>query len=124
MRNKKYKYIEDLLDDYIMLIDEQIEIPLLIEKAQKKFNQNVNHEIDTVYKPGEAESLFKMFNQIKKHNERGLELVDELAEAENLLKEFLTLINGGKISYEKKDDNDKKMTFLFWLEEGQIKCNR
>ncbi len=125
MKDKKYKYIEDVIDDYIQLLDEQIEIPLLIEKAQKKFSQNLSSEDGNIYTPVQAEYLFKYHSQVKKLEERKNELNQELSEVEGLIKEFLMSLNGGKISYEKKDDNDKsKITFLFWVEDGKVMCNR
>jgi hypothetical protein len=125
MRGKKYKYVEDLLDDYIQLVDEQIEQSLSFEKIQKKISLQVTPGNTIIYKPSEAEHLFKLFNQLAKLQERKLELVEEITETEGQLKEFLTILGGGKISYEKKDDNDKsKQTFLFWLEDGIVKCNR
>ncbi len=125
MKDKKYKYIEDVIDDYIQLLDEQIEIPLLIEKAQKKFSQNLSSEDGNIYTPVQAEYLFKYHSQVKKLEERKNELNQELSEVEGLIREFLMSLNGGKISYEKKDDNDKsKITFLFWVEDGKVMCNR
>lgn len=102
-----------------------MEIPLLIEKAQKKFGQNLSSDENAVYKLSEAEDLFKSFTTLKKLEDRKNEINEEFSEVEELLKEFFTSLNGGKISYEKKDDNDKsKLTFLFWLEDDKIKCNR
>ena len=125
MKEKKHKYVEDLFDEYIQLSDEQIEIPLFIEKAQKKFDQHLSQEKEITYKSSDAEDLFKYHNQIRKYEERRKEVDEELAEVENTLKEFLTPLQGGKISYEKKDDNDKsKITYLFWLEGEKVQCNR
>ncbi len=125
MKDKKYKYLEDAIDDYILLSDEQIEIPVLLEKAQKKFSQNLSSEDGNIYTPAQAEYLFKYHSQVKKLEERKNELSQELSEVEGLIKEFLMSLNGGKISYEKKDDNDKsKITFLFWVEDGKVMCNR
>ncbi len=125
MKDKKYKYLEDLLVEYIQLQDEQIEIPLLIEKAQKKFSQYLSSEPNPDYKQSDAEDLYKVHNVINKHEERKIEIRQELAEVEDLLKVFLTSLNGGKVSYERKDDNDKsKVTFLFWVQDGQVRSNR
>jgi hypothetical protein len=125
MKDKKYKYLEDVIDDYILLSDEQIEIPLLIERAHKKFNQYLSSENDITYTPVQAEYLFKYHSQLKKIEERKKEVGEELSEVEGLLKEFLMALNGGKISYEKKNDNDKsKTTFLFWVEDNKVMCNR
>src|SRR3954451_18921541 len=125
MREKKHKYLEDLLDEYIQLTDEQVEIPILIEKAQKKFDQHLSEDKEATYKSSDAEDLFKHFNQVRKHQERKQELIDEIAEAENSLKEFLLTLQGGKVSYERKDDNDKsKNTFVFSLEGNELKSNR
>jgi len=125
MKEKKHKYLEDLLDEYIQLTDEQIEIPLLIEKAQKKFDQHLSEEKNVTYKSSDADDLFKYHNHVRKYHERKQELTDELAEVENSLKEFLLTLQGGKVSYERKDDNDKsKNTFVFWLEGDKVKSNR
>ena len=126
MKIKKFKHIEDVIDVYIALLDQQIEIPVLIEKANEKYNQHVNGDNNSnVYKPGETEDLFRIFLQVKKYEERKAQLDTEIAEAENTLKDFLTFLKGGKIAYEKKDDNSKsKITFLFWLEDGKVMCNR
>lgn len=125
MKEKKHKYVEDLLDEYLQLSDEQIEIPLLTEKAQKKFDQHLSPQKDITYKQSEAEDLFKFHNQVRKYEERKKEVGDELAEVENALKDFLLALQGGQISYEKKDDNDKsKNTYLFWIEDEKVKCNR
>ncbi len=125
MKAKKNKYAEDLFDEYICLSDEQIEIPLFIEKVQKKFDQHLSQDKNITYKSADAEELFKFHNQIKKYEERRKEVDEELVGAENTLKEFLKSLQGGKISYEKKDDNDKsKITYLFWLEGEKVMCNR
>ncbi|MCW3105611.1 MAG: hypothetical protein JWQ09_117 [Segetibacter sp.] len=125
MKYKKNKHLEDIFDEYIQLQDEQIEIPLLIEKAQKKFNQYISSDQNAIYKQSEADDLYKIYTTLKKHEDRKNEINEELSEVEELLKGFLASLNGGKISYEKKDDTDKsKLTFIFWLEGDQVKCNR
>ncbi len=125
MKAKKFKHIEDVIDVYINLLDEQIEIPILLEKANEKYSQHVTDNNSYVYKPGETEDLFKIFMQIKKHEERKEQLANEIGETEGTLKDFLAFLKGGKIAYEKKDDNSKaKSTFLFWLEDDKVMCNR
>lgn len=125
MKEKKHKYLEDLFDEYIQLTDEQIEIPLLIEKVQKKFYQHLSDEKNITYKFSDAEDLFKFHSQIGKYEDRKKEIDDELVDVENSLKDFLLSLQDGKISYERKDDNDKsKSTYLFWLEGETVKCNR
>lgn len=124
MKGKRYKYIDDLIDDYIRLTDEQIEIPVLLEKAHKKYNQHLAAQSQNIYKAGEADDLFRIFSQIKKHEERRSEITQELTEVENVLKEFLNTLNNGKLAFERKDDDKSKNTYLFWLEDGQVKCNR
>ncbi|MEJ7678282.1 MAG: hypothetical protein WKG06_10560 [Segetibacter sp.] len=59
-----------MFDEYICLSDEQIEIPLFIEKAQKKFDQHLSQDKNIIYKLADAEDLFKFHNQIKKYEER------------------------------------------------------
>jgi hypothetical protein len=57
--------------------------------------------------------------------ERQLEIVTELGDVEFTLREFLSFIEGNQLGYEKKDDVEKqKITYLFWLENGVVKCNR
>ncbi|MEJ7820997.1 MAG: hypothetical protein WKF85_01680 [Chitinophagaceae bacterium] len=124
MKDKKYKNVEDIIENYLILEDEEIEIPLLITKAKEKFESLKLVQGEGILKPSEAEDAFKVFMQLKKHKDRKIELRAELAEAENLLKEFLRFVNENKISYEKKDDNKNKITYLFWLEDGKVKCNR
>ncbi len=125
MKAKKFKHIEDVIDVYITLLDEQIEIPILLEKANEKYSQHVTDNNSYVYKPGETEDLFKILMQIKKHEERKEQLANEIGEIEGTLKDFLAFLKGGKIAYEKKDDNSKaKSTFLFWLEDDKVMCNR
>lgn len=123
MKDKKYKYAEDVIEDYLMLEDEQIEIPLLISKARDKY-ESLKIEQGDALKPREAEDAFKIFTQLKKLEDRKIEVNEELAEVQSLLKEFLEFVNGNKISFEKKDDNKNKITYLFWLEDGNVKCNR
>ncbi len=125
MKEKKYKYVEDVMEDYLQLIDEQIEIPLTIAQAREKQISLMDDVTGNVLKKGDAENVFKGFMQLKKTEERKAEIQMELTELEDLLKEFLHYINGNKLSYERKDELDKqKVTYLFWLEEGVIKCNR
>lgn len=114
-----------MLDEYLLLQDEQIEIPVLIERAQKKFDQHLSPEKDNTYKQVEAENLFKFYTQIRKYEERKKEVDDELIEVENSIKHVLLALQGGKISYDKKDDNNKsKNIYLFWVEGDKVKCNR
>jgi len=123
MKTKRPKHIDDVIDEYVDLLDEQIELPVLIEKANEKYNQHViDHNY--VYKQGETDNLFKIFTQIKKYEERRFHLNNEIAEVENTLKDFLSFLKGGKIAYEKKNDDKSKATFLFWLEDGKVMCNR
>lgn len=105
--------------------DEQIEIPLLIERAQKKFDQHLSPQKDNTYNQLEAEDLFKFYSQVRKYEERKKEVDGELIEVENSIKHFLLALHGGKISYDKKDDNNKsKNIYVFWLEGDKVKCNR
>src|SRR5687768_7634810 len=124
MKTKKLKHADDVIDRYIDLLDEQIEIPVLIQKANEKYNQHISDH-NYVYKPGETDDMFKIFLQIKKLEERKARINSEIAEVESVLKDFLSFLKGGKIAYDKKSDTDKsKTTFLFWLEDGKVMCNR
>ena len=124
MKDKRYKYVEDVIEDYIELTEEQIQIPLLIEKAREKYEALDLKERGSIIPQDDAEDAFKIFMQLKKYEERKEEVTAELAEVEAILKEFISFLKGNKILYEKKDDNKNKLTFLFWVEEDQLKCNR
>ena len=125
MKEKKYKYIEDVIEDYLQLQDEQIEIPLMVAAATEKQVSIMDDVTGNVLRKGDAEDMFKVFTQIKKIEERKVEIAMELEEVESILKAFLLFINGNQLGYERKDEVEKqKITYLFWLEEGVIKCNR
>lgn len=125
LREKRYKYIEDVVEDYIRLQDEKIELPLMIEKLKKKQDILFSEIPDKVIPTDDAEDLFKAFSQIKKSEERLMETNEEITEVEEVLKSFLASIPGHQLAYERKDDLEKmKITHLFWLEEGLIKSNR
>ena len=122
MKEKKHKYLEDLLEDYITLIDEQAEMTSQIEKFQKKFDLHLPGDKNVTYKTADAEDLFKYHSHVKKYQERKKEIADELDELEVLLREFLVALQGGKITFDKKDDSDKsKSTYTFWVEANVLK---
>ena len=125
MKEKRYKYVDDLIEDYLQLTDEKKEIPLIIAAAKEKQLTLLNETNGSVIKKGDAEDLFKIYMQVRKYEERQLELLAELEEVEFTLREFLSFMEGNQLGYEKKDDAGKqKVTFLFWLEDGAIKSNR
>jgi hypothetical protein len=125
MKEKRYKYAEDVVEDYLRLTDEKIEIPLLISAAKEKQITLLDGVNGNVLRKGDVENLFKLYMQIRKYDERQVELIAELGEVEFTLREFLSFIEGNQLAYEKKDDVEKqKITYLFWLEDGVVKCNR
>ena len=125
MKEKKYKSIENMIEDYLRLTDERLEIPLAIASAKEKKNVELAKVNGNSIKKSSLESLFKTYLQVRKMQERQIELVAELEEVEFTLREFLSFLDGNQLSYEKKDDTEKqKLTYLFWLEEGVIKSNR
>src|SRR3954451_18612103 len=101
MKDKKYKYLEDLIEDYLRLCDEKEDIPLQIAKAQEKYEAFLG-EHEKELKADEAQPAFKLFHQLKKYEEYKIEVEDELAEVERVFKDFLRSLNDAKISYEKK----------------------
>lgn len=118
-------YNRQKLNIEIPLNNEQIEIPLLLTNADEKFISLQSNWNGNAIKKNVVDNAFKIFTQVKKLKERSVELQSELTEVEQTLKEFLSFINGHQIAYEKKDDVEKlKITYLFWLEDGEIKCNR
>jgi ribosomal protein L11 methylase PrmA len=125
LKEKRYKYIEDVVEDYLYLVDERVEIPFAVKKIKDKYSSLKEEYEGKVLDKEEAEDFFKLFNQEKKIEERATEVETELREIEELLKQFLQYLEGQKFTYEKKDEVEKtKMTHLFWLENGQIKSNR
>lgn len=124
MKDKKFKYIDDLVEEYIQLSDEQIEIPFQVNKLTEKLDVFVKDHENEVLKPDDAQQAFKIHMQLKKYAENKHELEEEMREIENQLKDFLKSLNNSKISYEKKDDNKTKITFLFWMEGEELKSNR
>src|SRR6476660_8126915 len=104
MKDRKYKYIEDVIEDYLSLHDEQIEIPLQLSKVNKKYEALINAQDGEVIKKGDLEDVFKVFLQSKKLEERQAEIKSEFVEIENYLKQFLSFIGGKQIAYEKWDD--------------------
>lgn len=123
----KPKHIQDVIDEYLKLLDEQIEIPLLISKNQEKYEsvmQKVHEDNSDTLKPGEAKHLFELFSQNNKYQERKAEVSSDVSEIEKMLKKFLTYAKGHKIAYEKKGAKNKKLTYLLWLKDGKIECNR
>ncbi|HVG11567.1 MAG TPA: hypothetical protein VM843_01130 [Flavisolibacter sp.] len=125
LKEKRYKYVEDVIEDYMRLTDEGLELPLLLAKAEEKYISLQSDWNGNVVKKSDAEDAFKVFTQIRKLEDRRAEIKTEYAEVEQTLKAFLTFLNGQQLGYEKKDEVEKmKITYLFWLEDGQIKCNR
>ena len=125
IKEKKYKYIEDVVEDYLRLLDERMELPLTIERFTKKQDILLSEIEEAVIDTDDAEDLFKAYCQIIKTEERMEEANEELKDVEEILKGFLATIPGHQLSYERKDAQEKmKITHLFWLEDGVIKSNR
>ena len=125
LKDKRYKYVEDIIEDYLYLIDERIELPLSLKKTKDKLMVLRDETEGRTLDKQESEDFFKLFNQEKKLEERKTELESDFAEVENNLKEFLQYVDGYQVTYEKKDDVEKaKITYLFWMENGEIKSNR
>jgi hypothetical protein len=124
-KEKRYKYVEDVIEDYLNLLDETNELPLSLKKVKDKFIA-LKEDLDgDVLDKEDAEDFFKLFNQERKIEEQKMELAQELAEVEDIFKQFLSYVDGHQITYEKKDEVEKsKITYLFWIENGEIKFNR
>ena len=125
MKDKRYKHIEDIIEDYIQLKEEQAEIPLTLEKANKKWDAIISDLDSDTVDLDDAEDAFKSFLQVKKCEERKEENRQELNEVEASFKEFLSKLNGKKVAFEKRDAIEKmKITYLFWYQDNQIHSNR
>lgn len=126
MKERKNKHIDDVIEDYLTLTAEQLEVPLLISKALEKSDANKEEQSTKTYTPSETDKMYKLFSHVQEHEARQKEISEELAEVEKLLYDFLTFLKGGKISYKKKGDTHKakSITYEFWLDDGRILCNR
>jgi DNA polymerase III gamma/tau subunit len=124
-KEKRYKYVEDVIEDYLNLLDETNELPLSLKKVKDKFSALKEDLNGDVLDKEDAEDFFKLFNQERKIEEQKMELAQELAEVQDIFKQFLSYVDGHQITYEKKDEVEKsKITYLFWIENGEIKFNR
>lgn len=123
---KKYKHINEAIEEYLRLSDEELELPLSIKKAIEKYNLHKEEHNTSTYDPRETDKMFKIFTNLRKYEERKAEVAEEFAEVEKALHDFLSFLKGGKISYETKSSNsrDKKITYLFWLQDDKVQCNR
>ncbi len=124
MKDRRYKNIEDLIEDYLQLLDEQTELPVLLAKCEEKYNAFLQDNAQEIIKTNDAQEGFKIFGQIKKNKDRYQELQSEIVEMEGYLKEFLFTISGKQLSFEKKDDNKTKVTILFWIQDGQLQSKK
>ncbi len=87
--SKKFKHIEDLIEDYIVLTEEQIEIPLLLSRAKEKQDIFLADYQNATIRSGDAQDGFKIFTQIKKLEEQKKAFESELSEVEAEFKGFL-----------------------------------
>lgn len=125
MKEKKYKYYEDLIEEYLFLSDESTEIATLIEKNKEKLNSTIAGKAGVVLKSGDANDAYKLFLQNNKYTDRKEEIEGELKEIQDTLKDFLKFLDGAQLAYKERDDEDKrKTTYNFWIEEDTIKTNR
>lgn len=125
MNTKKYKHIEAVIEDYLQLQNERLEIPLLLDKVQEKLLRIKGSKSESEsYSQDDAQDLFKIFNQQQKYLEQQQEVDVEFKEVELIFKTFLAFIEG-EIEFFRKEDQDKnKVTYKFWLEENHIRSNR
>ncbi|HEX8461389.1 MAG TPA: hypothetical protein VF623_08160 [Segetibacter sp.] len=124
MKDKKHKYLEDLIEEYLELTEEQAEIPVAVNKVTAHYQDFSKKHNGTVISADEAQYAFKVYSQLKKYNDRKEEIAAELKEVEDLLRDFLQFFDGHKISYEKKDENKVKTIFLFSVENGMLRCDK
>jgi hypothetical protein len=66
MKDKKYKHIEDLLEDYLQVKEEHLEISLLDSKAVEKQESFRSDYQGSTIKTTEAQDGFKSFLQLKR----------------------------------------------------------
>lgn len=121
MKDKKYKSIDDLLDNYLNLKEEQKEILPQQEKAKEKLKGFLNDFNSEMVDSYEANHGFKVHQQLKKYSEQLEEVFRELEQVSDEIKDFLQILNNKKLKYESKDDQKNKTTYLFWVEENELK---
>ena len=125
LKEKKYKYIEDVLEEYILLQEEKSQLSLSVEKAKKKQEALLSDIEETVIKTDDAEDLFKAYTQVKKIEEKLAETEEELKEVEDVIRNFLRTIPEHQLAYDRKDDQEKtKITHMFWLEEDVVQTSK
>lgn len=125
MGGNNNKYLEDMIDDYLQLVDEDVELPSLINRLKEKQIMLLDDITGGIVKKGDAQELFKVYTQIRKCEERKIELQKELKEIESTFIEFLSYIGGNQLLYERKDEGGKqKTTYKFWLKDGIIQCDK
>lgn len=125
MKDKKFKYYEDLIEEYVILSDEIFDLPLAMAKQKEKLASLVAGKGGTILKSGEANDAYKIFLQIKKFEARKVELEAELNEVQDLLKEFFNYLQSSKLAFKERDEEEKtKTTYSFWLEDGVVKSDR
>jgi hypothetical protein len=66
MKEKTYKKVEDVIEDYLRLTDEKIEIPLALSAAKEKQISLLDGVNGNVIKKSDADSLFKLYMQTGK----------------------------------------------------------
>ncbi len=125
MKDKKYKHIDDLIEDYLDLTKELDGISPLLAKEGDGYKILLDESGDDTYKKGELDDIFKQYIQIKKLEEKKKEVIDDLEEVKIILKDFLSSLQGHQISYERKENGEKsKTTYIFWEENGEIKTKQ
>jgi len=122
MKDKKYKYLEDLIEDYLALKSEREDAAAYESKMIDKYNSFLKDQ-ESQLKDDDAQHAFKTYHQLKKAEENKKELEDELMEVEGIFIDFLKSLHSKRISYESKDDNKNKTTYLFWLEGDLLKSS-
>ena len=63
---KKYKYYKDLIEDYLLLSDENDELPRLVEKNKVRLGILIIEKSGSVLKSADTDDAYKMFLQIRK----------------------------------------------------------
>lgn len=124
MKDRRYKNVEDLIEDYQQLLDEQTEIPLSMSRLEEKYNASLLDNSGDTMKTGEAQYGYKILRQIKRFGDRVQKLQSEINEIERYFKGLLISIAGKQLSFEKKEDSKTKVTYLFWVQDGQLQSKR
>lgn len=124
MKDGKQDKVGNVIEDYLRLFDEKIDLSIAIARAIEASKKKLELKSEML-RGKDVQELFTQHCQINKCKQRQKEVESELDEVETSLKRFLTFLDGKQIVYEKKVKGDKqKAKYILLLREGKVHCNK